>query len=124
MRKQAWGYIWGSIVGGLLFLALTAIATAILTPASSGERSASAANQAFGSSVKVPNACSTNYTIATASGTIVAGTTDTGNHGDGVVTQITLPFPVQLYDQSFATAAVGSNGIMEFASLYNSDSNV
>ena len=49
-----------------------------------------------------------NYSIATATGTIVAGTTDTGNHCDDCNTQISLPFPFQLYDQTFTTAFVDS----------------
>src|SRR5207247_856713 len=41
-----------------------------------------------------PTQCVTNYTCATSPGaTIVPGTVDTGNHGDDVVTNITLPFP-------------------------------
>jgi len=39
---------------------------------------------------------------------------DTGNHCDDCVTAITLPFPIQLYDQEFTSALVGSNGTLSF----------
>ena len=57
-----------------------------------------------------PTACgaNTNYAIATATGTIVAGTADSGNHCDDCNTQITLPFPFRLYDQTFSSALVNS----------------
>ncbi len=57
------------------------------------------------------------YSISTSSGaTIVAGTTDTGNHCDDCANTITLPFPVQLYDQTFNAATLSSNGNLQFAS--------
>jgi hypothetical protein len=55
-----------------------------------------------------------NYVITTATGTIVPGTVDTGNHGDDVVTAITLPFPFKLYGVTYTTANVSSNGNMQF----------
>jgi hypothetical protein len=54
------------------------------------------------------------YTYATGSGTIVPGTTDTGNHCDDCLTTITLPFSYVLYDQSFTSAQVSSNGQLDF----------
>jgi len=53
-----------------------------------------------------------NFTLGTA--TFVPGVTDTGNHCDDCLTSITLPFSVNLYDQSFTTASVGSNGSLHF----------
>jgi len=53
------------------------------------------------------------YGIATATGTIVAGTTDTGNHCDDCLTTISLPFSYSLYDQTFTTASVDSNGTLQ-----------
>jgi Tol biopolymer transport system component len=47
---------------------------------------------------------------------IVPGTTDVGNHCDDCVTAIALPFTYQLYDQSFTTAYVSSNGNLQFSS--------
>ena len=57
-------------------------------------------------------AASYNFTLGTA--TFVPGVTDTGNHCDDCLTSISLPFPVMLYDQSFTTANVGSNGSLQF----------
>ncbi len=60
---------------------------------------------------------SSNYVIAQSTGaSIVAGTTDTGNHGDDVNTAIALPFPFTLYGASFTTANVSSNGNLQFTS--------
>ena len=42
------------------------------------------------------------------------GTTDTGNHGDDPVTTIALPFPYMLYDQSFTSIKLSSNGNAQF----------
>ena len=47
------------------------------------------------------------------------GTTDTGNHCDDCTTVISLPFSVTLYDQTFASATVGSNGIFAFGTNNN-----
>jgi N-acetylneuraminic acid mutarotase len=61
-----------------------------------------------------PNACQ-NYAITQSSGaSLVAGTQDIGNHCDDCTTVITLPFSYTLYDQSFITATVGSNGNLGF----------
>ncbi|MDQ6693096.1 MAG: hypothetical protein M3014_01560, partial [Chloroflexota bacterium] len=53
-----------------------------------------------------PTACppGQTYNVAATTGTIVLGTTDTGNHCDECTNNITLPFPVSLYGQSFTTA--------------------
>ena len=55
-----------------------------------------------------------NYTVATSSGTIVAGTVDTGNHCDDCATLINLPFQYQLYTTPFNSANVTSNGQLDF----------
>jgi hypothetical protein len=46
----------------------------------------------------------------------VAGTNDIGNHCDDCVTNMTLPFPVRVYGQTFASANVSSNGNIQFES--------
>lgn len=51
---------------------------------------------------------------ASASVTPVPGVTDTGNHCDDCDTLIALPFPFSLYDQTFTTARISSNGRLEF----------
>ena len=47
-------------------------------------------------------------------GSIVPGTTDIGNHGDDTVTTIALPFSYALYDQSFTSINLSSNGNAQF----------
>ena len=42
------------------------------------------------------------------------GTTDIGNHGDDTVTTVALPFPFTLYDQSFTSINLSSNGNAQF----------
>src|SRR6478736_2432300 len=46
--------------------------------------------------------------------TIVPGTTDIGNHGDDTVTTVALPFPYTLYDQTFTSINLSSNGNAQF----------
>lgn len=63
-----------------------------------------------------PSPCNTySYTVST--GTIVSGTTDTGNHTDDDSTLIALPFSYQLYDSTFDTVVVGSNGHLTFGTV-------
>jgi len=54
------------------------------------------------------------YTISQIGGSIVPGTTDTGNHGDDTVVTIALPFPFCLYDQTFNSINLSSNGNAQF----------
>src|SRR5438034_1935408 len=61
------------------------------------------------------------YTITPGSGTIVPGTTDTGNHCDDCVTLIALPFPVTFYDQTFFSVGISSNGNLQFTGANESD---
>ena len=63
------------------------------------------------------------YQVITGTNTIVAGTTDVGNHCDDCATTVTLPFPYSLYDQSFTSASVTSNGQLDFMTADSSFSN-
>ena len=58
------------------------------------------------------------YTTTTSAGNpIVPGTTDIGNHGDDVATDVALPFPVTLFGTTFTTGTLlhaSSNGSLEF----------
>jgi len=56
------------------------------------------------------------YVITQIGGSIVPGTTDTGNHGDDVVTTVVLPsgFSYTLYDQTFNSINLSSNGNAQF----------
>src|SRR5207244_10921391 len=61
-----------------------------------------------------PTPCVGQYVINQIGGSIVPGTTDIGNHGDDTVTTIALPFPFTLYDQSFTSINLSSNGNAQF----------
>jgi hypothetical protein len=50
------------------------------------------------------------YQITQIGGSIVLGTTDTGNHCDDCVTTVALPFPYTLYDQTYNAINLSSNG--------------
>ena len=54
------------------------------------------------------------YAIAQIGGSIVPGTVDIGNHGDDTVVTIALPFPYTLYDQTFTSINLSSNGNAQF----------
>ncbi len=70
-----------------------------------------------------PTVCSGGqYLIASATATIVPGTTDIGNHCDDCSTLINLPFAYTLYDHSYTQARATSNGLLGFA-LANESSN-
>jgi len=55
-----------------------------------------------------------NYQIAAGTATIIAGDTDSGNHCDDCLTTITPPFPISLYDGTYTSAQVSSNGQLDF----------
>ncbi|MFL5732727.1 MAG: dockerin type I domain-containing protein [Chloroflexia bacterium] len=58
-----------------------------------------------------------NYIIDQSTGaSIVPGTTDVGNHCLDCTTLISLPFPVQLYGQTFSSVRASSHGNLQFAS--------
>jgi hypothetical protein len=54
------------------------------------------------------------YTITAGADTIVAGTTDTGNHCDDCDTAVAIPFPFQLYGNTYNSVNVDSNGRLDF----------
>jgi len=60
-----------------------------------------------------PATCST-YIFSTGSDQIVPGTTDTGNHTDDGDTPVALPFAFTLYNQTFNSVNVNSNGRLDF----------
>jgi len=55
---------------------------------------------------------------------IVAGSTNSGNHGDDLTTPLALPFYFPFYDQEFSFITVGSNGTSGFVSNGNAFTNV
>src|SRR5205807_9749665 len=68
--------------------------------------------------------CSNAYTIAQIGGSSVPGTTDIGNHGDDTVTTIALPFSYTLYDQTFTSINLSSNGNAQFTTVATDFTNV
>ena len=68
--------------------------------------------------------CAGQYTITQVGGSIVPGTTDSGNHGDDQVTAVALPFPYTLYDQTFNSINVSSNGNAQFTTTDTAFTNV
>ena len=56
------------------------------------------------------------YDIEQIGGSIVPGTVDTGNHIDDGTTTIALPFSYTLYDQTYTSVSVDSNGTLQFGS--------
>jgi hypothetical protein len=95
----------------------TATSTVTSTPNASFTPTRAATN------TPTPTATPTNYVIVQSTGTIVPGTTDTGNHCDDCTTLVRLPFPSTLYDQRFSVAIVGSNGTLGFVANANPATN-
>jgi hypothetical protein len=54
------------------------------------------------------------YRITEATGTVMPGVTDTGNHCDDCLISFVLPFPVRLYENTYTQAQIGSNGVLVF----------
>jgi hypothetical protein len=58
-----------------------------------------------------------NYSVVSEAGfAISTSATDVGNHCEDCTTEIALPFPYTLYDQTFTSAFVSSNGVLQFSS--------
>src|SRR5262245_46565072 len=64
------------------------------------------------------------YIISQIGGSIVAGTTDIGNHGDDLVTTIPLPFSYTLYGNTFTSINLSSNGNAQFTTTDSAFTNV
>jgi N-acetylneuraminic acid mutarotase len=63
-----------------------------------------------------PNPCQ--YSITLGTDTIVPGDTDIGNHCDDCETLVPLPFCFQLYNQTFTSVNVSSNGRLDFVAAH------
>ena len=90
----------------------TSTATATPTATTSGTPTATATA-----------ACTPGYTTTTSAGTLVAGTTSTGNACDDCTTPVTIPFPVSLYGTSYTSAMVDSNGVLAFTAATSTFTN-
>src|SRR5438552_2131650 len=64
------------------------------------------------------------YVITQIGGGIVPGTTDIGNHCDDCITTIALPFSYTLYDLTFTSVNLSSNGNAQFTTIDAFFSNV
>jgi len=62
-----------------------------------------------------PTPCS-NYSTTTSTGAFTPITGTSINNCDDCTTYITLPFPVQIYEQTFTNAYISSNGNIQFGS--------
>ena len=58
--------------------------------------------------------CVGQYVISQIGGSIVPGTTDIGNNCDDCSTTVALPFPYTLYDQTYTSINLSSNGTASF----------
>jgi len=82
-------------------------------------------NAAFSGSYTVAGCPPQNhYDIAQIGGTIIPGTVDTGNHIDDGTTPVTIPFSFSLYDMSYTTVNVSSNGNAQFTTTDTNWTNV
>ena len=54
------------------------------------------------------------YSAATATGTIIPATNDTGNSCDDCTTDVAFPFPVTFYGTTYMAGKVSSNGNLQF----------
>src|SRR5437773_4234192 len=98
----------------------TATATFTPTPAATATSTPTATATATATFTPTPTPTPTptatcgQYTISQIGGSIVPGTTDIGNHGDDTVVTIALPFSYTLYDQTFTSINLSSNGNAQF----------
>ena len=88
------------------------------TPTSTSTSTATPTSTATATPTGSPS-CTPTYTYTVSTGTIVPGTTDTGNHADDGSTVISVPFSYTVYDQTFTSVAVGSNGHLTFGTVNN-----
>src|SRR5215831_4034199 len=68
--------------------------------------------------------CIGQYVISEIESSCVPGETDIGNHGHDTVTTVALPFPYTLYDQTFNSINLSSNGNAQFTTTDNAETNV
>jgi hypothetical protein len=87
------------------------------TAAASQAQAWTGADGVVNGAINAPAGGTCMYVIAQIGGAIVPGTVDTGNHGDDQVVTIALPFSYTLYDQTFASINLSSNGNAQFTTL-------
>jgi hypothetical protein len=104
-------------VGSLVGLLAVMVCVSTLLAGSAGAAIPVSAPVATNTSTATPTSTPCPfYSITQSTATVVSGTVDIGNHCDDCTTVITLPFSYQLYNMSFITATVSSNGNLQFDS--------
>jgi len=76
-------------------------------------------NADFSGSYTVEGCPPRQYTITPGTDTLIPGGADIGSHCDDCVTQVNLPFPVNIYGVPISLAYAGSNGTLQFTSTPN-----
>jgi len=71
-------------------------------------------NADFSGNYTVEGCPPSQYVITEGADAIVPGDTDIGSHCDDCDTPVTIPFPFQLYDQTYSSVNVSSNGRLDF----------
>jgi hypothetical protein len=79
---------------------------------------------ATGSPTSRPGPCIGEYVINQIEDSCVPGETDIGNHGDNTVTTVALPFPYTLYDHTFNSINLSSNGNAQFTTTDGTETNI
>ena len=79
---------------------------------------------ATGSPISIAAPCIGQYVISQIEGSCVPGETDIGNHGHDTVTTVALPFPYTLYDHTFNSINLSSNGNAQFTTTDNAETNI
>src|SRR5262249_20133069 len=87
---------------------------AVATPTASPTPTASATASPTPTNTPTPTPCVAGYTITQIGGGIVPGTTDIGNNCDDCFNNVALPFPYTLYDQTYTSVNLSSNGTASF----------
>ncbi|HKP51842.1 MAG TPA: S-layer homology domain-containing protein [Chloroflexia bacterium] len=106
------GNAWKTRVGSFKFPSCGGPPAPTATP---GGPTATATSLPTSTALPTATACA-NYTFTTGTDTIVTGDTDTTIHCDDCAALVTLPFPVRIYERTFTSAQISSNGVIEFAS--------
>jgi uncharacterized protein YbdZ (MbtH family) len=109
---------WGALFLVLLFLVVQVMPRALgqreLSDKSSDAQAPSVIQPSISSPLVVAPGVCTGYVIGQIVGAIVPGTFDRGNHCDNCDTPISLPFAFTLYDRTFNSVKVSSNGRLDF----------
>ncbi|MGA7274023.1 MAG: hypothetical protein WBX14_04180, partial [Candidatus Udaeobacter sp.] len=102
----------------------TPTASPTATPTATATATATATPTATHTPTPTPTATCSSFPVFHVEDSIMPGATDIGNHGDNVVTTISLPFAITLYGQTFNSINLSSNGNAQFTTTDNNGGNV